>query len=266
MNKAFGTALLMGSLAASLGMASPVALAKRPVTTTTTSEFTVNEAVVPGATAATLVADKITGIYSEVITFSGNTFTLSQVWSATAYAGGGGTTIVTSQLGGAPGPQYGLYMLYQATGTYTVDLNGAISLAYLPGGSMRLYLDPNSDTTFSAPASGGAAYTTGGSSEDILIATGTPTSYQGRMDPNTTTCSSSSGSGINCGSFGSSTSVSLTTEGTQYFAAPSPFFTTSFQSGQLNNFSDTGTQYVNGSMDMVFGPITVTSPLHGKTK
>jgi hypothetical protein len=67
------------------------------------------------------------------------------------------------------------------------------------------------------------------------------------------TCSGSNGqSGINCGNFGASSNFTLTAQGSAYFTSPQPFYNVSFQSGQLNNFSPTGTQRINGSLDVIF--------------
>ncbi|WP_413018467.1 PEP-CTERM sorting domain-containing protein [Noviherbaspirillum sp. 1P10PC] len=44
----------------------------------------------------------------------------------------------------------------------------------------------------------------------------------------------------------------MNASGSQYFTAPNPLYNVSFQSGQLNNFSPTGTQTINGSLDVVF--------------
>ena len=52
----------------------------------------------------------------------------------------------------------------------------------------------------------------------------------------------------------------MTTAGAAYFADPNPFYQLSFQSGQLNNFSPTGTQVINGSLDVVFGGSAVPEP------
>ena len=79
---------------------------------------------------------------------------------------------------------------------------------------------------------------------------------QGTLDPTLGTCV---GGGINCGSFGTSTSFLLTALGSQYFTGPVPFYNVSFQSGQLNSFQVAGTQSINGSLDVVFGVPEPTS-------
>jgi hypothetical protein len=217
-------------------------------------DFKVTETSVPGATANVLTADKITGNYVEVITFSGNTFNVSLKWNAGQFVANDGSTPVASQLSptGGTASQYGLYALYQGTGTFTTNANGTTTFNFAPGGNLNLFLDPSSNTTFTQPGSGAGAWTTAGSADDILIASGTPTSGQGTLDPSLPTCPASGGSGINCGSFGATSSFSLTSAGSSYFTSPSPFYNVSFQSGQLNNFPTTGTQLVNGSLDVVF--------------
>jgi hypothetical protein len=82
---------------------------------------------------------------------------------------------------------------------------------------------------------------------------------EGLLDPTLSTCSPNLPGGINCGSFGTTTSFLLTTAGKNYFTAPVPFYNLSFQSGQLDNFDVTDTQTINGSLDVVFGVPEPTS-------
>jgi hypothetical protein len=215
-------------------------------------DFVVDEGAVSGANPATFTADKVTGNYNEVISFSGNTFQAALVWDAGQFVAGDGKTPVNSQLGLLTSNQYRLYGVFQGNGTTTTS-GSATGFNFSPGGSLRIFLDPNSDTSFTAPSSGAAAFTTGNNSDDILIGTGTPASGQGTLDPNLPTCSGNGGSGINCGNLGASSSFSLTSAGSAYFTSPNPFYTVSFQSGQLNNFTPTGTQRINGSLDVIFG-------------
>ena len=259
MTKFTNKTLVAAALAGALGLAASSAMAQTAVF----PDFTINEASVAGALARTFNADKITGNYVEVITFTGapasGAFNVSLRWNAGQFVGADGTAPVNSQLGGVTANQYGLYALYQGAGTYSN--NGTqTTFNFTPGGSLMLYSDANSDTTFGQPANGSTAFTTGNNSDDRLLATGLPTSGQGRLDPTLTTCGTSGGSGINCGSFGASSTFALTADGSRYFVAPSPFYQLSFQSGQLNNFSPTGTQVINGSLDVVFGGNAVPEP------
>jgi hypothetical protein len=216
-------------------------------------DFTVNEIGVPGANAGTVNADKVTGNYVEVITFAGNNFNVSLLWQAGQFVANNGNTPVASQLGGVTPNQYGMYALYQGNGTFSAGPNGTTSFNFRPGGSLSVFLDPSANTSFTQPGNGSTAWGTGNAGDDVQIATGVPTSGQGTLDPNLPTCSGTGGSGINCGSFGASSSWVLTSAGSAFFTAPNPFYSVSFQSGQLNNFNPTGTQVINGSLDVVFG-------------
>ena len=216
-------------------------------------DFTVNEGAIAGALGQTFTADKITGNYVEVITFSGSetsgTFNVSLKWNAGQFVANNGSTPVASQLGGSAS-QYGLYALYQGTGTFNTTASGTV-FSFTPGGSLNLFADAQSNTLFGQPANGALGFSTTNSADDVLIATGTPTSGEGRLDPSLSTCGITNG--INCGSFGASSSFNLTAAGSEYFVAPNPFYNISFQSGQLNNFNPTGTQVINGSLDVIFG-------------
>lgn len=156
---------------------------------------------------------------------------------------------MASQLGSVTANQYGLYALYQGAGTYSSTQAGTI-FNFTPGGSLRLFSDANSNTQFIQPENGNTAFGTTGNSDDVLIANGIPTSGQGKLDPSLSTCGAG---GINCGSFGATSTFNLTAAGSEYFAAPNPFYNISFQSGQLNNFTPSGTQVINGSLDVIFG-------------
>jgi len=243
--------LIAAAFATAVGFASTSAMA------VSYPDFTVQEGSVPGSVANTFTADKITGNYVEVITFGAGTFTVSLKWQAGQFVANDGTTpITTSQLNNFGTGGYGVYALYQGSGTFSTS--GAITtFTDTPGtGSIDVWIDPLSDTTFTAPASGSDPWVTGNTGDpDYLIATGTPLGGQGQLDPALTTCTASGGSGINCGSFGTTTSFALTPAGSTYFTTPVPFYNLSFQSGQLNNFSPTGTQTINGSLDVVFGAV-----------
>jgi hypothetical protein len=252
MKKMVSKTLLAAAVTAALGVFSSGAMAQVP----NFPDFTVNEGAVAGAIDRSLTADKITGNYVEVITFnqtstSGGTFNVALRWNAGQFVGGNGSTPVDSQLGGVSDGDYGLYALYTGNGTFNTS-GGTTTFNFTPGGSLSLFLDPDSDTTYVQPATGNTAFTTNGDGDDLLIATGVPTSGEGTLDPSLSTCGASGGAGINCGSFGATSSFVLTGEGSDYFTAPNPFYNVSFQSGQLNNFDPTGTQVINGSLDVVF--------------
>jgi hypothetical protein len=244
--------MLACAIAAGLGLAATGATAQ-PF-----PDFTVNEAVVTGANPATVTADKITGNFVEVITFSGNSFDVALKWNAGQFVANDGGTPVPSQLGASTANQYGLYALFNGRGTFTTT-GSSTTFNFTPGGSLSLFLDPSSNTTFNQPTTGTAPFTTGNSADDVQIASGAPTSGQGTLDLSLSTCAAptAGGGGINCGSFGTTTSFSPTAAGSQYFVSPTPFFNVSFESGQLNNFTIAGTQTINGSLDVIFNSPTV---------
>lgn len=241
MNHPTKNILLASTLALSAGLASAQSF----------PDFQVTESAVAGALANTFTADKITGNYDEVITFSGSAFQVSLLWNAGQFVANNGSTPVASQLGGVSPNQYGMYALFQGNGTVQAGTGSGATFNFAPGGSLRIFIDPNADSNFGEPGSGTNAFSVSNGGDDYLIATGMPTSGQGTLDPTLSTCGATNG--INCGSFGASSSLNLTTAGSQYFTSPNPFYNITFQSGQLNNFAPTGTQRINGSLDVIFG-------------
>jgi hypothetical protein len=252
MKAAMNKTLLAVAITAALGVASTSAMAA------VFPDFTVQEGSVPGSTSNMVVADKITGNYVEIATFSGGasgTFSTSIKWNAGQFVSNDGSTPVGGTLlgvGSAATIGYGLYALLQAGGTYNT-VAGVTTFTFSPGGSLNVWIDPNADTTFTAPATGAGAWATANTGDpDYLIATGAVNSGTGVLDPSLLSCQNG---GINCGSFGTATSFVLNSDGSNYFVLPNPFYNLSFQSGQLNSFSPTGTQTINGSLDVVFGRV-----------
>lgn len=232
-------------------------------------DFTINESSVKGnVNAPTFIADKITGNYDEWATFdtSNNTFNLSLKWNAGQFVTNDGTTPITTSLLNTPSQTvvipnfgsftinngYGLYGLITAQGNYVAS--GASTTFNFRQGKLDLYIDRNLDTTFSNPANSSVAYGTGNTVDDFKVATGGAAfvSGQGLLDPALVTCNA----GINCGSFGVSNDFQLTQpEGGIFFSLPNPFYKISLESGQLNNFELSGTQHINGSLDITFQPV-----------
>src|SRR3954463_8304684 len=97
--------LVAAAVTVALGVFSSGAMAQA-----TFPNFTVNETVA-GSSLTGVNADKITGNYTEVITFSGNTFQASLLWNAGQFVTNDGTTPVASNLSptGGTAAQYGLY-------------------------------------------------------------------------------------------------------------------------------------------------------------
>lgn len=210
------------------------------------NEFTVDP--VNGAY-ANFVADKITGNYTEQATFNADgTFNVSLVWTAGQFVGNKGNTAYESYQTGL-GATYGLFATYTAGGTYSVN-GSTTTFDFSPGsGNLSLFLDN----------------TLGVAGGEVLLGGGNPIAGQGTLDPMLSTCESPGnpgGRGINCGSFGASSSFALTDAGSAFFILPNPFYSLSFQSGHLNNFNPVGTQTINGSLDVVFSgePTDVPEP------
>lgn len=261
MNTQSSKTLLTAALAITVGVGSTSAMA-------VFLPFNVTEASVPGALANPALlspnsAGKITGNYNETGTFSsivacgssvcGNV-DVSILWNAGQYVAPDGSTVLTSQLGAiTPTNQYGLYAFFQGSGSFVTNASGVTTFTEAPGGSLSLYIDPSSNDTFANLGGLGSTpwSTTGGTgAEDYLIATGTPKSGSGTLDPTLSTCTTG---GINCGSFGETNSFALTAAGSAYFTSPVPFYNLVFTSSQFDNFSPTGTQTIHGSLDAVFG-------------
>jgi hypothetical protein len=229
-------------------VAASIAAASLFSATASAGVFEVN----PIGNSANFSADRIGGTYTEVATFNqvDRTFNVSLYWDATSFVNDG--TNVRGGLTGL-GNTYGLYALYKAAGTFVRTGNETI-FTFLPGtGGLSLWLDEGTDTVKTAnPLTGSGNFSFTGAANDIKLADGVALAGQGNLDPTLPTCGSGTGSGINCGSFGSTTTFDLTKDGKNFFVAPNPFYNLSFQSGQLINFPVSGTQVIRGSLDVVF--------------
>lgn len=252
MKSLFSKSLLACAVTAACTMAAPVAFA---APASLFNPFTVN----PVGNHPTFTADKITGNFTEVATFNANnTFNVSLFYDAGQFVTNGGNSALTAGRTGL-NTDYQIYATYNASGTVS-SVNGRSIFTFTPGtGSLQLFLDAANNTNLStgvtAPTSGSGTYSFLGSGDDILLATGSPLTGLGTLDPSLPTCGASGGSGINCGSFGSTTSFALTAAGSNFFTSPTPFYNLAFQSGQLNNFTPTGTQTINGSLDVAFSAV-----------
>lgn len=236
--------LLSLAIAASLGFGSTSALAFEL--------FTVDPADYTNPDKNSFTADKITGTYDEFVTIGtgadAGKFFVSIQWSAGQFVDTLTNTIFQGVTTGL-GSQYGLYALFLGEGSLTSV--GSTTTFTINSGNMEVYIDQFAggvETTFIDPVAveGKNWYTTNNNADDILIATGSVLYGTGLLNSD---CSS----GINCGSFGQTTTFSLVDpEGKSFFTSPNPFYNLSFQSGQFNLFTVSGTQNTNGSMDAVF--------------
>lgn len=249
MNAKFRKNLLASAVIAACALGSTAAMAQSVLF----PDFTVQ---IPGTTdtAHQFSADKITGTYTEIINFNAdNTFNVSLYWKAGQFVTKDGTSGLDSG-DTRLGVDYNIYALYTASGIVTAS-GSATTFTFQPGtGALSVFKDPTRNTVFTADKTPGATsdFSSVGTEGDILLATGQALAGEGTLNPKLSTCGAGSGSGINCGSFGSTTSFVLTDAGKDFFIEPSPFYGFSFQSGQLNNFTPSGRQIINGSLDVVF--------------
>lgn len=234
------------------------------------------------------VADKIIGGYVERIVFTGpSSFTFSLRWTASAFFSGNGENQVANALlreitvpDGEGGTitaflPYGLYA--EATGSGTFAQSGGITTFTLnPAlGSLQLYYDRQGNTKYLNDTDGSTPgnditsdltlFAKSNTGDDIaLLTSASPLSGTGKLDPSLETCDNPATpnvfEGINCGSFGQTSQITLNADGRKYFIAPPDFYTLAFNSGQLNNFDVSGVQVINGSMDVVFRDNQIPEP------
>lgn len=216
------------------------------------------KAVIDATTTYAFTADKITGNYVELINLTTpGFFNVSLVWNAGQFLADDGTRVLSdrSTTPTGLGSKYGLYALYNASGTVSTS-GGITTFTFVPGsGNLEVWRDNGVVTAFT-PTQDKTSFTSVGTADDVLLATGKPLSGEGTLNPNASTCGTD---GINCGSFGSKTSFDLTAAGKLFFVAPNPFYSISLQSGQLNSFTLAGNQRIDGSMDVVFAVPEPTS-------
>ena len=220
-----------------------VALASGSAAAVSYLPFTVNEAAVPGTSSATYLprADlgTIGGTYNETVTFTpttagSGTFVTRLVFNASNFTTSTGAPqngFALNAIESAGG--YQLYSVFSASGTFGPNSGNSAQTDFaFTSGSLQAYIDPNSDTKFdlatgTIPSVGAA---------DLLLATGSILNGTGNQTPGPN-CGPTNG--INCGSFGITTSFELTNFGRTYFTQPIPFYNVSFDSGNFN-FLNTG--------------------------
>ncbi|MDQ2779416.1 MAG: flocculation-associated PEP-CTERM protein PepA [Pseudomonadota bacterium] len=231
------------------------------------ADFTVDPDMNAG-TVNTFTADKIVGGYVEVITFTPTgvgvgTFNFGLRYTAGQFFADDGSTALTAGQTRV-GVDYNLYALVTGSGTYSQSGNGSTTFTTGSGGTLDFYYDAGANTSFVNSTTGGGIVDTtslfarNNAGTDLsLLASGAAVSGSGTLDPSLSTCVG----GINCGSFGQTSNILLNADGKKFFTSPVPFYTMAFNSGQLNNFSPTGTQVINGSVDVVFGAVPEPSAL-----
>lgn len=139
-------------------------------------DFTVDANL--GGKNAIFTADKITGNYTEIIDFFANgTFQVSLYWEAAAFVQNDGQNSLNAKTTGL-GANYGLYALYTADGTFTMQ-GAATSFNFTAGsGSLNVFLDPNLDTNYVSVNK--SDFVASGTNGDIRLAAGSPLERQRR--------------------------------------------------------------------------------------
>ncbi len=217
------------------------------------NSFTINETTVPGLYSSgyypSISADKMVGSYDEFITFtSATTFSVSILVQIGQFDL---ASIVQKSDLGTSKYSYGLFALYQGTGTY---VSGATDTFTTVSGSLSFQIDPGSNDAFTKPIDGSNPFQVNDpssltSNADYLIATGSALPGGGHLGA----CLNN-----NCGSFGTSTTFALTPAGSAFFFNPIPFYNVSFQSGQFNTpftVATGKTDEINGSMDITLATV-----------
>ncbi len=197
----------------------------------------------PGGSYSSSVGNlgKFDGAYVESFTVTGaGTFTTQAAMVFTgldaADSGlpvGGGTTGLAQANG------YEVYALFTSSGTFSTS--GTATTFASTSGSATLWVDPNSNTTFNA----NTGTTTGGTGDDQELATASLITGEGFIDP---TVSSQ-------GQFGLLFDDTLTTLGTHYFIAPTPFYLEANLNGVFDPFALSGSVPITGSGNLFFQPV-----------
>jgi hypothetical protein len=240
MNNMFNAKLLTAAVVIGLSVTSV------PAGAVVLNDFQVDESSVEG-NGGIITADKINGLYSEVVTFGAGTFDTVAAGTFGQDASNDGTVDV--------GPielnsSYGLYSLFDGTGTFA-DLGGGLTQFTFTSASFSLFIDPGYDsvgglkTTMTLPGSAPGAVTLGNDADDYLIASAS---------------AMSAGTGILVAGVGGFfdlifTDFTLTNpDGTSYFIDPTPFYMRVNVDGDFDSFTTTGNQVINGDFSAVFVP------------
>lgn len=205
-------------------------------------DFTVNLNPVSGRITdpTFLVADKLTGNYSEVLSIlSPTTFKVEGYWDGGQLVHGDGTVPYTGRESRL-GVDYSLYALFSYAGTYSSDGTG-FQFAVTTG-SFTLYADRRSDTGKILSTTTAPPIAVSGNEEDVILASATLLAGGGHFQP---------GNAFHAGDFGLAVSPVLTALGSRYFVAPAPFYSVMLFKGQLNSLdASLSPQVITGSADI----------------
>jgi hypothetical protein len=244
--------LIAMASAAAFGCGSAVAAPIYPV-------FSVDPTVL-GAAGPEFDANKIVGNYNEALQINPDgTFRVAIRWLAGQYSLENSpppsTDIPALQSG--LGVNYSMYAYFDATGSISTNMAGDTIFTLDPGGALSLFktstvigLTFNFDSTAFAWEASDLSDTVAAN----LLGSGNAVEGEGSVKAGG---QCGTGLGIDCGSFGQTSSFALTALGSTYFTSPVPFYSLTFASGQFNDVfvASTDLQFTNGSVDVVFGSV-----------
>ena len=193
--------------------------------------FTVNEGVVPGASANVLTANSMVFGYNAAISQNATGgFVENGYLTKSSFNNGVGGSPVNSQLNSLAPTGYGLYGLFTITGQATGTTGTGVTATF-NSISLTLFLDPDQNTSFGFNAANPVGVTTAGAGEDIAIANiGPLVSGQAHIfaPPNQAN-----------GDFDALANIALTAFGSTYFTGPSPFYAFEDLSGNVATIGST---------------------------
>ena len=196
-----------------LAVAGAVALAWS-ATPALAQSFTANEAVIPGALPMTVNADRISFNYAATIQQTGavgspgNSFVESGFLTKASFANGG--TAVPSQLNASTPNGYGIYGLFNITGSAAPNGAGGINATF-SSLTMTLWADPLQNTALGF--SGNNAVITGGGTDDLQLASYTLAAGEAHVF-----------GGLAKGDFNTVLNLTLTPFGKTFFVSPPTFY------------------------------------------
>lgn len=194
--------------------------------------FTVQEGAIPGTTSHQVTADQITLRYEASVVQTVNegviTFTETGWFDATGFVMG--STAQTSFLNGPEPTGYGLYGLFEVTGT--ISFAGTTALATFTSGNVSLFADPTNDTVLSVIA-GGTQTVNDVAGDDSLLASSNAVLAGSQANiPLVGNQAAAGGSYVlNYGD------LVLTTLGEQYFIDPINFYMNVTVTGENESFT-----------------------------
>lgn len=238
MKTSFSKNLIATAIAGAAAFVSTSAMA------TTFPPFSVSQA--DNGIASVTNTEELTGAYNLYVTFtSATTYTETLLWQLTAFYNPDTAKTV------AIAPNQDIFALFQGNGTFSTS-GGTTTFTQNVGSNaglgLELFQDFGNNVSFSLPPAGTTSFISYAANGDTINELATGNSLVGSGNETCTT------SGKNCGSFGVTTSFSLTSFGLNYFVSPVPFYNMEFTNAVFNGVPTTvgTTAVLNGVEDATF--------------